>query len=338
MRAVILEFKDFLSKNAIQSYEFEAAKTWFPVVASKELAAMAAALMSDGHIAFQLRNGKPKMCKIVLYSNDKSECSWFLKLIDSLFKVKGRIIRYRSTTGFSKTYSYKAVVHCSSLAKLLVAIGIPCGDKTRTAYEIPRWVMRGAYEIKQSFLKTLFNFDGSISIRSRRATAIELNFVTNRHKDFVKSGKIFLEQLANLLSEFGVQSGKIHIRYCKKDKFTLMLFITNSRSILNFHKYICFLNKKKNSRLSLAASRLRLYRRIKYGSHLLQELKQNSGTDRNAVEKINKLSKLEYTYRQFEHMRRGESDIPVDMLNATLKLLGKAPIDPLDFIASREPH
>ncbi|MDD5340396.1 MAG: LAGLIDADG family homing endonuclease [Candidatus ainarchaeum sp.] len=338
MRTVILRVHEFLSKNEIQPYEINTARSWFPLFASKELAAIAAALMSDGHLAFQLRNGKPKMCKIVLYSDDRLECAWFLRLIYARFGVMGRTVRYKPATGFSDAYSYKAVIHSAPLAKLLASIGIPYGDKTKTAYLVPGWVVNGTHKIKASFLKILFNFDGSLSLKKQRHTAVALNFVTNKHMDFIKSGEAFLEQLAAILSEFGIKSGKIHVRHCKKDKFTLMLFVTNGRSVINFYKHIGFLNKKKKDKLRLVVLRLRTHRRIRYGSHILQELKLKTGTDREAVEIVNNLSKMEYTYRQFEHMRRGESGIPADMLNGALKALGRKSIDPFDFSGLKEAY
>ncbi|MEW6721781.1 MAG: LAGLIDADG family homing endonuclease [Candidatus Micrarchaeota archaeon] len=316
----------------------ELRKRWFPLSGSPDLAQIVAALMSDGHIGLQVRNAKPKLSKVVLYSSDKGECAWFLGTVCRIFGIDGKIIRYRSASGFSCNYSYKALLHCSELAKVLVAIGVPCGDKTIEAYPVPDWIMRGDSGTKRAFLRILFNFDGSVSLRSRRPNSIEMNFAMNKHKKLEKDATTFLEQVAKLLLEFGVRAGKIHIRPCKKEKMTLILFITNARSIINFHRKIGFLNEKKIARLETAVANIEKYGRARGVSEILEEVKGKLGTDREAVLQINEVSNSTYTARQFEHMRRGESDAPFPLLKAAFKILGREMPDLLTFTWTHERH
>ncbi|MCI0503885.1 hypothetical protein L0Y65_04190 [Candidatus Micrarchaeota archaeon] len=293
----------------------------FPIRPSTTLAGLTAALLSDGHIDWNTCDSHPRPKKLVLYSNNPMECTWFLNGIFDLFRIRGKIVKYRPTTGFSNRESFKAIIYSAELARVFILLGLPAGDKTRQSYLVPSWIMNGSPEIKAEFLRVLFNFDGSISLRTRRESAIEMNYTMNKHKDFISNGEQFLSQLKTLLSQFGVSSGKIHIRYCAKEKYTLMLFITNGPSILRFHEKIGFLNDDKIQRLETAVFRINKYRRINQGAEILARLKDKSGTDRIAIEKINEISQVRYTRRQFEHMRRGETLIPIDMLFAARKIL-----------------
>lgn len=317
----ILTYEKFIRSYNIKEKQKQLVKQWFPLYPSAELAEIAAALMTDGHIDW--RDGRPS--KLILYSDYRNECKWFLDKIYELFQVRGKIVRYSSMTGFSKSHSYKSIVYCAPLARVLISIGIPYGDKTQREYNVPDWIMNAGNEIKQSFLKVLFNFDGSISVKkSRRSTAtITLSF--NKQKKRVNNGKLFLLQIKKLLNEFDIASGSIHIRQCRKDKYTLILSLTNQRSIINFYKQIGFLGREKQGRLQKFIYKIYRNARIPFSAmpFLLTELKKKLGTDKTAVMEINRISKTPFTYRQFEHMRRDGLDIPIEMAVAAIKILGK---------------
>lgn len=331
-----MSFEEFTSTYKQKKKCMESARRLFPLRPSKELAQLAAALMTDGHIDWRESDDNPRPTKLILYSNYKNECRWFLDLVYRLFSVKGRIVQYTSPSGFSEKPSFKAMIYSAQLARIFIKLGVPCGDKTNKAYLVPHWIINGNREIKSAFLRIMFNFDGSLSLKRQRQISFVLSFSMNKQKNHLRNAAFFVEQIKEMLRQFGISAGKIHIRHCRRDKFTLILFVTNSRSILNFHKYVGFLNKKKCAKLKFAVARINTYRRIKGVSHFLTQLKQKIGTDRETVRKISALSKLSYTPRQFEHMRRGESHVPVDMLSTVLKLLGKENPDVLEFIGSRE--
>ncbi len=204
---------------------------------------------------------------------------------------------------------------CGPLARLLVMLGVPYGDKTKKEYTIPVWIKLGTKELKQAFLRILFNFDGSICLRSRRE-AVEINFVMNKQISYMASGKEFLEDLKELLSEFYIYAGEIHVRHCKDDKYTFMLFISNFESIVNFYRFIGFLSDRKNEKLKIAMKRIYRKARVepKLIVHVLLALKNKIGSDKKIVNTINLSSGVKYSCRQFEHMRRGESNIPIHLV------------------------
>ncbi|MBI5227958.1 hypothetical protein HY988_05200 [Candidatus Micrarchaeota archaeon] len=145
----LLDYETFSSSYNIKKKQITQARNWFPLYSSKELAEIAAALITDGHIDWNDYDGNPRTKKVVLYSNYKNECQWFLDQIKRVFHVKGQIIRYRSKTGFSKSDSYKAIAYCAPLARVLIKIGVPCGDKTQKPYLVPDWIMNANREINR---------------------------------------------------------------------------------------------------------------------------------------------------------------------------------------------
>ena len=322
----ILAFEDLTSEyKLIREHSLDKAKTWFPLYPTKELAQIAAALMTDGHIDWNTYDENPRPKKLVLYSNKKEECEWFLKQVMDLFHESGQVVQYKSNTGYSRVQSYKAVVYCAQLARLLIKIGIPCGDKTKKAYLIPHWIMNGDLEMKKGFLRTLFTFDGSIAKKSRNVLDVSLTFSMNKKEEFVQNGKEFLEQVKNLLKEIEVKAGNIHIRRCQKDKFTLILSICNQESAVNFFKNVGFLCPQKQRRLEDLVHMIYLHGKVdsEFAVRILVELKIKTGTDKRTIEQINKIAGTVYTYRQFEHMRRNEDRIPIRMITSAIKLLDK---------------
>jgi hypothetical protein len=319
----ILRFEQLLAVYKVKKPSLEDVRKWFPLCSSPKLASLVAALISDGHIDCNTYDGNPRPKKLILYSNNPKECRWFLDTVFDLFQVHGSLVKYRPKTGFSIKDSYKAVIYCAELARVFILLGVPAGDKTQCPFIVPGWITNSSPDTKKAFLSALFNFDGSISLRTRRESSIEMNYSMNKHYALISNAELFLNQIKELLAEFEITCGKIHVRRCDGDKFTLILFITNQLSILNFHTKIGFLNDEKVQRLEAAVARINKYRRVDGGYAFLRELKEKLGTDRAAVAKINELSEVKYTYRQFEHMRRGESLIPVDMLNAATKILNR---------------
>jgi len=326
MKKPIMHFDDLYRcykrpKNSI--FDF---KHWFPLYPSENLARIVAALMTDGHIDWNDYDGQPRPKKLILYSNHVSECHWFLNLIKDVFEVGGKTVRYKASTGFSKNFSFKAIVYCAQLARVLIWIGTPCGDKTRKQYCIPDWIMNGSRPIKKAFLQTLFTFDGSIAFKTRRELDVCINFVMNKHVDYLQNAQLFLTQIKSLLNDFDISAGKIHIRpAAKEDKYTLMLAFANQKSLVNFYKHIGFSNPKKQKRLANIVHKIYLDGRVieDFPPDILVDLKNAYITDKETAKRLNELLSTNYTTRQLEHMRRGETRIPIRLLHGAIILLKK---------------
>ncbi len=118
--------------------------------------------MTDGHIDWHNSDGRPRTRKIILYSSKKVECEWFLKICHELFGIEGKLVEYIPNHSLCKKQPYKAFIRNAALAMVFILSGVPAGNKTKTPYLIPKWILNGDMKIKAQFLRFFFNFEGSV--------------------------------------------------------------------------------------------------------------------------------------------------------------------------------
>lgn len=302
------------------------AKRILPLYPSPKLAEIIAAVLTDGHIDWYTHDNYPRARKILLYSDDKEECKWFLRTCQSLFEISGDIQKYNSKTGYSRGNSYKAVIHNATLAKILILTGVPAGNKTKTGYEVPKWIMEGDNETRLRFLKVLFNFDGSVPNNKKdRPCSWQMQFTLNKEETLIENGVKFLEQIKKLLKEFGINCGEVIRHEDARNKYTLIISFSNQESIVNFYRRVGFMKHSKQKKLENAIIEIWKKGRVKSqeSSLLLENLRKISRGDRKAIEYVNKILSTNYTYRQFEHFRRNEIKVPISIVAVIEKALRK---------------
>jgi hypothetical protein len=292
----------------------EIAKKLLPLYPSPELAQIVAALMTDGHIDWYTSDGSPRTRKIILYSSNKDECDWFLNIVDKLFGIKGNLQEYIPKYGNFKLQPYKAVIHCAALARILILVGVPAGNKTKVKIKISNWIMNGNRKIKKEFLRTLFTFDGSKPHKRNTTWSIQYSCVTSQNTK--KYALLFFKQLRWLLKEFEINISKSPTQHLKKNmKYMIIASISSRKSIINFHRYIGYHNPEKQARIYRATRYIANIARFgsKNVPQVLEQFKGIFGTDKKAVGFINKTLGTKYTYRQFEHFRRGDIEVPIKL-------------------------
>jgi len=89
------------------------------------------------------------------------------------------------------------------LASLFAALGVPAGDKTETAFEVPEWVRDGPSAVKRAFVSAYFGAE--LSTPSQRGPKLfkKPTFKLAKTDDVLDAGHRFVEQIDDLLSEFG---------------------------------------------------------------------------------------------------------------------------------------
>lgn len=136
-------------------------------------------------------------------------------------------------------HSFK--VTSSSFVALLVALGIPLGNKAVQDYEVPAWLFKAPLLQKRLFLAALFGAELSTpeAFKERNYNFKCPVLSLNRHRGFVESGRTFLEGIAALLAEFEVETKKISQRREQKNKdgtfsYRLRLILSSKpQSLLN---------------------------------------------------------------------------------------------------------
>jgi tRNA-splicing ligase RtcB len=102
----------------------------------------------------------------------------------------------------------------SAFAALLVALGLPVGAKTTQDYRLPGWLLTAPLWQQRLFLAGFF---GAELAAPRAFADRNHNFYTpllsmNKQGGFVESGRQFLQDVAQLLQEFGVETKTISQR------------------------------------------------------------------------------------------------------------------------------
>ncbi|BAJ49912.1 conserved hypothetical protein [Candidatus Caldarchaeum subterraneum] len=100
-------------------------------------------------------------------------------------------------------------VNSRSFTELLRRLGAPDGKKTDAEFFVPRWILLAPRWIKRLYLAGLFGAE-----LNKPQTVNGYNFqvpqlTLNKRPDLEDNGRMFLEQIAELLRELGVETTKI---------------------------------------------------------------------------------------------------------------------------------
>jgi len=136
----------------------------------------------------------------------------------TLSQVYTREREHKITTTYAD-YEFAHVEHSvkvtsSSFVALLVALGIPLGNKATQDYGVPAWLFKAPLWQKRLFLAAFFGAElATPEAFAERNYNFKVPVLSlNKHEGFVESGRAFLESIGQLLAEFGVETKKISQR------------------------------------------------------------------------------------------------------------------------------
>ncbi|WP_461829188.1 RtcB family protein [Aquifex sp.] len=164
-------------------------------------------------------------------------------------KVNGKVYETR------ENYLY---VPSKSLVSLLKTLGVPTGKKTESDFSVPNWIFKLPKWMKRLYLAGLFGAEMNKPQTSNGFNFINLSFSINKKKEFVESGRKFLEDIKKLLEEFGVKIQKIE-EFPEGKSIRLRLSISMEEgNLLKFLENVGYEYSIKKSRLAnLAAAYIR---------------------------------------------------------------------------------
>ncbi|MBU0761977.1 MAG: RtcB family protein [Candidatus Altiarchaeota archaeon] len=157
------------------------------------------------------------------------------------------------------TTNYELHVKSTSLAKLLVALGMPLGKKTSTDYGVPSWIIGSKRWVKRLFLAGFFGAELS-SPDTHSKTGFYSPIVSqNKNGVCLENGRAFMTQLKQLLDELGVECTKVSVRREFKNKegetYRLRLIISAKEdNLLRLWRNIGFEYNRKRQILAEIAS------------------------------------------------------------------------------------
>lgn len=150
-------------------------------------------------------------------------------------------------------------VSCSSIAlfTFFKALGAPVGDKSQSEYSVPRWIKTAPLWVKREFLAAFFGSELERPRLQDNCSSLHLpTFTVCKVEGKETSGLQFINDIKNLLSEFGVSISSISTRLSvlRKDgrktvKFTVRL-ASNIQNLLNLYGKIGYRYQKERECLA----------------------------------------------------------------------------------------
>jgi intein/homing endonuclease len=130
----------------------------------------------------------------------------------------------------------------SSLLHLLLALGVPQGNKTNKEFCIPKWIMEAPLSLKKEFLSAWMGSEGSeinFVKNSRRVEAIRVRF--NKIEKLKDNILFFADQIKKLFNSFEINIIKITVKKAnirKDGSRSIQVSLTISNSNKNIKMFI----------------------------------------------------------------------------------------------------
>jgi hypothetical protein len=222
--------------NAIEKFNLN-----FPIYPNERLARIVSMLTFDGHLS--------KDGKVFLFTAGKkyllNEPKLFIK---REFGITG-VYRKIPTNEYGTSYEYR--VFNKPVSRILELIGVPKGNKMIVPFFVPEWVMNNGI-LSKAYLQTAFDCEGSVWKEGKRR--LKIRFRINKSTSLIENGKVFVEEIKNMLSGFGIGTSETWIieSNIRKDgtRTKGICFNILTKNIKTFKKEIGFSIKHKRELLN----------------------------------------------------------------------------------------
>jgi|TARA_Y100000310_G_C20542608_1_gene744044 intein/homing endonuclease len=245
---IILDFEDFLNTYENKNYMLnnECIRQLFPLTLvdslSEKYAYLVGKIMGDGH----LDN------KYTLYfiSSNKNDLKLLCNLIIRNFKISPYRISIKKR--IVKGVSYLLRVNCAYLGRILYLLGAPKGNKTKTAFDLPKWILANKI-LKKRFLQALLE-DELTTIKIEKCNySVCPRLKLAKKEELIPNLRDFMQQVKDVIESFGVQCSHISnpVNGNNTDSLELYFHINqNKKNIIKFKEEIGFrLNQDKIRKL-----------------------------------------------------------------------------------------
>jgi len=173
-----------------------------------------------------------------------------------------------------KGIGYQFSISSLGLPMLFYALGAPFGDKSKTKFNVPKWLFKAPLWIKRLYLASYFGAEMS-EPATRKGEPYRFGnckISLNKIEQLKDSGYEFLNDIKLLLKEFGVECGKIIEQKAIVDKSgnnTVKLILPVSSEEKNIRRLWGKIGYEYNLKRSILASSALQY--LNYKNVLLEE-------------------------------------------------------------------
>jgi len=215
-------------------------------------------IFGDGYL--EITSGK-RISLILGFTGEKEDLDEIRKDLEVLgFSYEPITRRFAKSILKDRTiqgYTIAFRVNSTALAALLMALGAPVREKSKTYFEIPRWLFGAPKHIIREFLAAYFGSEMSkIRILSKRGFE-PLKFYLSKDEKLIKNGQNFIKQISQLLKKFNVKIRRIRLgpKFSRKDGGTSVkitaIFDGSKENLLNFCRFVGYRYSKDRESFAL---------------------------------------------------------------------------------------
>ena len=229
-----MEFENIDSKYSLRDV---ARNIKLPKKMTPELAEVLGIILGDGHLGY--KKYKSSFTRNVSFHGSYLDDFDYYeleikKLLKELFNIEPVPKLYR------KNELYVGI-GSKSIAEFIKNLGVPIGNKVENN-KIPKFILESNKEIKRSFLRGIFDTDGSITFKKYKG------YHSKPVINLPMKSEIFIFQLVELLNELGIDVVHYWEKYYypKRDKLysRRRLYINGKKKLAKFLDLIGFRNPK----------------------------------------------------------------------------------------------
>ena len=267
----VKKFKENILKIRAKHTKFFLKPEQLPILPYPELSSLVGHGLGDGHISEE---------GCFEYTN--KEISLHVKVSKIIYKLFN-INKY--TKSSSKTVERRR--YNTIIGKALHLAGVPKGNKILQSFSIPQWILDGSKEIKKSFIRALFDDEGTV-----KTPGYEILIKFSKNEKYIDSLQKFMEQIRQLLEDLGIEVTSIrrgNIITGKNGRtIQLVLGIHGYKNFLKFSKEIKFNHRQKQKKLEKMINSYKSFRNRKKETQKI--LYKNLSTPTTIYNLMNKLN------------------------------------------------
>lgn len=208
-------------------------------------------LLGDGTV--YISKNKPYA---VAYGTEKDlkKMSEDLKSIKFSSKIYHRLRNHSIKGKKFKADNWELHINSKEFIEEIITLEMPLGNKTKTNFEIPKWITEGPKWIKKQFLAGYFGAEMS-KPKSMSKTCLYLPDITMTKETKLEDNlRFFMLQLSKMLEEFNIEVSKISTIETEQNKTRMRLLINGKpKNLIKLYSKIGFEYNNKREFLAKCA-------------------------------------------------------------------------------------
>jgi nucleoside-diphosphate-sugar epimerase/intein/homing endonuclease len=194
-------------------------------------------LFGDGHLSMHHRQTRQAPAYSVQFFGSEPELNEISQRMKWLNLPVSGITRSYSTSKLPSGHvvdghSMRIQQQSLPVFALFEMLGVPVGDKVRVDYCLPEWIQNGHRLVKRAFLRGFF---GAELGKAYANSYLAPSFAQSKDVNYLENGRVWMQQLRNLLGEFGIETSYFEAKpetYKKGETVQMMVRLLGGKSML----------------------------------------------------------------------------------------------------------